>query len=308
MFPLRYFYKAQCCLPLWQLVLCFFLPQQVSAQSEISPLECEEIIRQVDFIPLRLDTTDEAKIATAQFIQQTLLETLKSPNSWNYRFDALKYATIAIASHPKAPVRIFSFNLILNNGVFHQYGVIQYKKGKEILLFPLIDTAQNLPERYQEAGLPLDQWIGCIYYQLQPFKFGKLQTYLLFGFDGHNVHSNRSILDVLYFEDDQPYFGVELFRSSDEDPTPEPREIFEYHKSAKLTLRYQEEGKNIVMEDLVPSSPQFKGNPYYYIPSGDYKAYFQEGKTWVKKTLTDELPFAPKIPIDVNEIKKDLPR
>jgi hypothetical protein len=294
--------------PLWWIVLLLCLPQRGVSQADITPTECEEIISQVNVIPLRPDTTDQAKIQTAQFIQETLLQTLKSPSSWNYAFDALKYSTIAIASHPKAPVRIFTFNVILNNGVFHQYGVIQYKKGKEMLLFPLLDTAQDLPARHQEPGLNIEEWIGCIYYQLQPFKFGKLQTYLLFGFDGHNQNSNRSVLDVLYFEDDQPYFGVELFRSSDEDPTPEPREIFEYHKSVKLTLRYQEEGKNIVMEDLVPSGPQFKGNPFYYIPSGDYKAYFQQGKTWVKKTLTDELPFAPNIPIDVKEIKKDLPR
>lgn len=278
------------------------------AQSDISPEQCEEIITQVNFIPLRMDTTDEAKINTARFIQETLAEALQNPKSWEYSFDALKYSTIAIASHPKAPVRIFSFNVILNNGVFHQYGVIQRKVKREFRTYLLLDTAQNLPERHMESGLGLDQWIGCIYYQLQPFKHGKTQTYLLFGFDGHNQNSNRSILDVLYFEDDEPLFGYELFRSSDEDPTPEAREIFEYHKSTKLTLRYQEEGDHIVMEDLVPSDQKFKGNPYYYIPSGDYKAYFQEGKTWVKRVLTDDLPFAPKIPIDVDEIKKDIPR
>lgn len=278
------------------------------AQQELTPEEYEETILEVNDIPLRQDTTDAAKINTAQFIQQTLLEALQRPESWNYPFDRLKYSTIPIAAHPKADVRIFSFNVILNNGVFHQYAVIQRKKKKTLLTYALIDTAQKLPERYQESGLGVDQWIGCIYYQLQPFKFGKLQTYMLFGFDGHNKNSNRSLLDVLYFEDDEPLFGYELFRSSEEDPTPEPREIFEYHKSVKLTLRYQEEGQHIVIEDLVPSSPEFKGKPFYYIPSGDYQAYFQEGKTWVKKPLTDDLPFATRITIDVDEIKKDIPR
>ena len=290
------------------ITLALASPTLLLAQEHISPLECEETILEINDIPLRQDTTDAAKINTAQFIQQTLLEALQNPESWDYPFEKLKYSTIPIAAHPKADVRIFSFNVILSNGIFHQYAVIQRKKKKTLLTYALIDTAQKLPERYQESGLGADQWIGCIYYQLQPFKFGKTQTYMLFGFDGHNKDSNRSILDVLYFEDNEPLFGYELFRSSEEDPTPEPREIFEYHKSAKLTLRYQEEGQHIVMEDLVPSSPQFKGNPFYYIPSGDYHAYFQEGKTWVKKVLTDDLPFAPRIPIDVDEIKKDIPR
>lgn len=284
------------------------IPMSLFAQQELSPEEYEETILEVNDIPLRQDTTDAAKINTAQFIQQTLLEALQHPESWDYSFDRLKFSTIPIASHPKANIRIFTFNVILNDGVFHQYGVIQHKKRKGLKTYALLDTAQKLPERFAEAALSIDQWIGCIYYQLQPFKYGKLQTYLLFGFDGHNKNSNRSILDVLYFDEDEPYFGYELFRSSEEDPTPEPREIFEYHKSAKLILRYQEEGQHIVMEDLVPSGPQFKGNPYFYIPSGDYHAYFQEGKTWVKKVLTDDLPFATRITIDVDEIKKDIPR
>ncbi len=290
------------------LLLSSFFSQALCAQQEFTPEEAEELILQYNDIPLRQDTTDEAKIQTALFIQQTLLDILKSPDSWKYPFDGLRLSTIPIASHPKSDVRIFTFNVILNNGVFHQYGVIQRKKRNEILTYPLIDTAQNLPANFMESGIPPEQWIGCIYYQLQPFKHGKTQTYMLFGFDGHNKNSNRSILDVLYFEFDEPLFGYELFRSSDEDPTPEAREVFEYHKSVKLTLRYQEEGKHIVMEDLVPSGPQFKGNPFYYIPSGDYHAYFQQGKTWVKKVLTDDLPFAPKVEIDVDEIKKDLPR
>jgi hypothetical protein len=284
------------------------LPKIAWTQTDITPLNCEEIILQINDIPLRMDTTNEAKINTARFIQETLMDALQHPESWDYPFEALKFSTIPIASHPKANVRIFTFNVILNDGVFHQYGVIQHKKRKELKTYALLDTAQKLPERYTEAELSIDQWIGCIYYQLQPFKIGKTQTYLLFGFDGHNKNSNRSILDVLYFDGDEPYFGYELFRSSEEDPTPEPREIFEYHKSAKLMLRYQEEGQHIVMEDLVPSGPQFKGNPYFYIPSGDYHAYFQEGKTWVKKVLTDDLPFATRITIDVDEIKKDIPR
>jgi len=290
------------------LLLFIGFPKSTIAQTESTPQEVEEFILSINDIPLRSDTTDEAKINVARLIQESLLEILQKPESWDYPFELLRLSTIPIASHPKADIRIFSYNLILNNGVFHQYAVIQRKKKRELITYALIDTAQKLPERHFESSLSSDQWIGCIYYQLQPFKIGKTQTYMLFGFDGHNKNSNRSILDVLYFEDDVPLFGYELFRTSEEDPTPEPREIFEYHKSVKLTLRYQEEGKHIVIEDLVPSQPKFKGNPFYYIPSGDYHAYFQEGKTWVKKVLTDDLPFAPKVPIDVDEIKKDIPR
>lgn len=291
---------------LWILTSTFLLIGVTNGQT---PQEIEDEILSINQIPLRKDTTDEAKVKTAKYMQDLLLQVLEQPESWEYTFEALKYSTIAIADHPKANVRLFTFNVIFNDGRFSHYGVLQRKKRKRKMeVFPLWDSAQALPSNYLEAGLSNENWIGALYYQLIPFKHNRKQVYMIMGFDGHNVHSNRSILDALYFEDGEPLWGYELYRSSEEDPTPEAREIFEYHKSTQLLLRYQEEGKHIVVENLVPSQPKYKGNPYYYIPSGDYYAYFQEGKTWVKRLLTDDLPFAPKMKVDVNEIKKDIPR
>ena len=287
-------------------ILFVLLPHSGMAQ-EFQHIE-DEILK-INQIPLRKDTTDEAKFKAAQEIQDILLQTLVEPESWDYSFESLRYSTIAIAEHPKADVRLFTYNVISNDGKFTHYGVLQHKKRrKKINVYPLWDSAQALPENYQEAGLTNDQWIGALYYQMVPFKHNRNTVYMLMGFDGHNIHSNRSILDALYFEDGEPLWGYELYRSSEEDPTPEPREVFEYHKSAQLLLRYQEQGQHIVIENLSPSEPKYEGNPYYYIPSGDYYAYFQEGKTWVKKLLTDDLPFAPKVKVDVDEIKKDIPR
>ncbi len=291
---------------LWILTSTFLLIGVTNGQT---PQEIEDEILSINQIPLRKDTTDEAKVKTAKYMQDLLLQVLEQPETWEYTFEALKYSTIAIADHPKANVRLFTFNVIFNDGRFSHYGVLQRKKRKRKMeVFPLWDSAQALPSNYLEAGLSNENWIGALYYQLIPFKHNRKQVYMIMGFDGHNVHSNRSILDALYFEDGEPLWGYELYRSSEEDPTPEAREIFEYHKSTQLLLRYQEEGKHIVVENLVPSQPKYKGNPYYYIPSGDYYAYFQEGKTWVKRLLTDDLPFAPKMKVDVNEIKKDIPR
>lgn len=291
---------------LWILTSTFLLIGVTKGQT---PQEIEDEILSINQIPLRKDTTDEAKVKTAKYMQDLLLQVLEQPESWEYTFEALKYSTIAIADHPKANVRLFTFNVIFNDGRFSHYGVLQRKKRKRKMeVFPLWDSAQALPSNYLEAGLSNENWIGALYYQLIPFKHNRKQVYMIMGFDGHNVHSNRSILDALYFEDGEPLWGYELYRSSEEDPTPEAREIFEYHKSTQLLLRYQEEGKHIVVENLVPSQPKYKGDPYYYIPSGDYYAYFQEGKTWVKRLLTDDLPFAPKMKVDVNEIKKDIPR
>ncbi len=273
------------------------------SQESLGHLEMEKEILDLKYLPL-LAKTDSERISAGFKIQDLLMEGLKSEASFQYPFDSLKYSTIAIASDDKTPLRIFTYNAILSTGKFVHFGVIQYKQKKSITTFSLLDSSENLPKNADEEAMPSEQWIGALYYQIKPFKFNKKQLYLVFGFDGHNLSSNRSILDVLYFEENEPVFGFPLFRSGDEDPTPENRVIFEYHKSAKMVLRYQPEVDMIILDHLEPAYERVKGNYSYYIPTGDYEGYAKEGKTWVKKQV-NEMPFAedPK-KIDVKKLPK----
>ena len=166
-------------------------------------------------------TSDSAKFAAADALMQQLQEVLSNPASFDYEFANLRMSTVAIASHPKADVKLFTFNIILKNGVFHQYGRLQRKTKKGIALYPLHDTAQNLPKDVKETTLENNQWIGGLYYQLFPHKVKGKTYYIVMVFDGHNVNSNRSIIDVLSFEHDEesaepnamkPVWGAPLFR------------------------------------------------------------------------------------------------
>jgi hypothetical protein len=121
---------------------------------------------------------------------------------------------------------------------------------------------------------------------MQPYKFQGKTLYLLMGFDGHNASSNRSILDVLYFEDGEPLFGYPLFRDNEEDPSSSNRVVFEYHKSAQMVLRYQPEEKIIVLDHLGPAYDKVRGNKAYYIHTGDYEGYPLNGKSLIRKPLT----------------------
>lgn len=71
-------------------------------------------------------------------------------------------------------------------------------------------------------------------------------------FDGHNLNSNRSIIDVLSFENDLPVWGAPIFRDGIEDPSEEMRVVFEYHKSSRILMRYEEEQKTIVFDEVGP--------------------------------------------------------
>lgn len=227
-------------------------------------------------------SSDSAKMAVAAQLQEKLIEVLANPASFDYEFSNLRMSTVAVASHPKSPVRLFTYNIILKNGVFHHYGVVQHKTKNGIALYSLHDTAQNLPKDAKETTLDQNQWIGGLYYQIIPHKIKKKEYYVVMMFDGHNVNSNRSIIDVLSFEKDEEaaepntyklVWGAPIFRDGLEDPSEDYRVIFEYHKSSRILMRYEEEQNTIVFDEIGPAFPSADGNVYYYIPTGDYSGY-----------------------------------
>jgi hypothetical protein len=226
--------------------------------------------------------TDSAKFAVANQLQEKLASILLDPASFDYEFSNLRMSTVAVASHPKSPVRLFTYNIILKNGVFHHYGVLQHKTKQGVSVYLLHDTAQALPNEAKDITLTQNQWIGGLYYQIFPHKIKKKQYYIVMLFDGHNVNSNRSIIDVLSFEPDEEapepgalklVWGAPIFRDGTEDPSEDHRVIFEYHKSSRILMRYEEEKNIIVFDEIGPAFPSANGNLYYYIPTGDYSGY-----------------------------------
>jgi hypothetical protein len=272
----------------------------LNAQDFLAPIDLEKAILKINIKPLAAPS-DSERIKASYEIQDLLLEGLLNPISYNYPFDSLRYSTIAIASHKDADARIFTFNTILLNGKFMHFGVIQQRIKKQVKTFILLDTSENLPKDCEDETFTINKWPGALYYQMQPYKFQGKNLILLMGFDGHNSNSNRSFLDVLYFEDGEPLFGFPLFRDNEEDPSSSNRVVFEYHKSAQMVLRYQPEEKIIVLDHLGPAYEKVRGNKAYYIPTGDYDGYPLTGKSLIKKSLTtmafaqDPKPLDPKL-------------
>jgi len=268
-------------------------------QEFIAPQTLEKNILSINLKPLSAPT-DAERIKASLDIQDQLLEGLLNPLSFAYTFDSLKFTTIAIASHKDADCRIFTYNAILLSGKFMHFGVVQRKIKKQMRTFILMDTLENIAKDAEEETYTLAKWPGALYYQMLPYKYDGKSLILLMGFDGHNNQSNRSFLDVLYFEDGEPLFGYPLFRDGQDDPSASNRVVFEYHKSSQMVLRYQPEEKVIVMDHLGPAYEKVRGNKAYYIPTGDYDGYPLNGKTLVKKTMSsmnfgqDPKPLDPK--------------
>ena len=268
-------------------IVCFLiglLPFGLKAQQ--TPEKTQRSILALEGAWLWADT-DSARLASAQEAQTLLLEGLGQKGSWDFDFDSLRTSTIAIASHSKAPFRVFTWNAVLLDKRFVHFGILQYKKGSELYNFPLFDSAQSLPEAWDDSELSPSEWIGALYYQVVPLN---KTDWMVLGFDGHNLNSNRSIVDVIHFETGENgtdlSFGRALFRESLEDPSRATRMVFEYHKSARMLLRFEESEKWLVVDNLGSAIEGGNDNPYLQFPTGDYSAYQeQKGGSWVRFDL-----------------------
>ncbi len=237
--------------------------------------------------PLMIEgETDSIRIATAWNLYRCLDTMLNMPASRFYPFDSLRHTVVSILQPKDQAFRLFTFNLILLNGNFQNFGYIEIWSGKESEIVPLIDTAKKTKPNYLETELETTEWLGALYYNLVPFKKGKNKYYILNGFDGASANSNKKIIDVLWFDNHVPVFGKPLFLDGSQDRKPAFRVVYEFHNESQMLLRYEENRKIIVLDKLTPSFPEAVNDFYYYIPSGDYDYYAINKKGyWVKEAL-----------------------
>jgi hypothetical protein len=230
--------------------------------------------------------TDEERTAAAWQVYRSLDSLLALPESFEYAWDSLTSRTISILLSPDKKVRIYTWNLILTDGSFKHFGYLQTRRKKTIETYPLLDTTAWQSKDIADEELDPAAWPGALYYKLIPFKKGGKTRYLLFGFDGNTIHSNKAVLEVLWLSKTAPVFGYPAFRQGENDPSAECRVIMECHNDVKLSFNYEPEKQIIIADKLVPSFPEAKDDPYYYIPSGDYDVYKRNRRgTWMRSDL-----------------------
>lgn len=227
--------------------------------------------------------TDSIRIAACRLLRSGLENMFTNPIAYDYPYDSLRLRTVSILAPPDKKFRLFTFNLVLKNGNFKNYGYLLYYIKKELQVVTLEDTAKKWNKENLDLELEANEWIGALYYKIVPFKKGKQNMYLLFGYDGSTIHSNKKILDVLTIKKGEVRFGAPVFKNSDQDPSAEYRVVFEFHNQSGMVMQYEETKKIIVVDKLAPSYPEAINNFYLYIPTGDYD-YFGQDKygNWVK--------------------------
>ena len=205
---------------------------------------------------------------------------LKTNNSFYYPFDSLQ--TISKLSPPDSSFRIFTWQLVINDNIIRQHGAIQIKTSDGSLkLYPLIDKSDvtiNLTDTMSNNK----GWIGAVYYRIIQTKNSNHNYYTLIGYDENNIRSDRKIIEVLNFINDEPEFGGRYF-SFENDTLKRPttsRYIMEYKKAAGARLNYDESLDMIVFEHLESESNEPK-KKWTLIPDGDYEGFKWTNGKWV---------------------------
>ena len=215
---------------------------------------------------------------------------LKIKNSFHYSFDSL--LTISKLSPPDSSFKIFTWQMVINDNVVRQHGAIQMRTSDGSLkLFPLIDKSDITRNMSDTVGNNFG-WIGAVYYKIIQTQAGGKNYYTLLGYDENNIRSNKKIVEVLSFENDQPIFGGSYFNFSDNAALKQnpARLILEYKKNASPRLVYDADQDLIIYEHLISETEETQ-KKYTYVGDGDYEGLKWKDGKWVHidKVFTQKL-------------------
>lgn len=240
------------------------------------------------------DSIEENRFGSVRAFIPTLVEALKTPNSFQYPFDQLQ--TISIQYPADSTFRIFTWQLYVDKDTYRYYGAIQMNS-PELNLTPLRDRSYEVDGDLEQAVLQADQWYGSVYYNLYTVGSGANAYHLLFGFDGHEFFRKRKVVDVLRFIDGKAVFGAPVFVHNTPNSPVEStknRLVLEYSATASMRCNYDPALDLLIFDHLMTIGGNYGEGPVN-IPDGTYEAYQLTDGRWqyvekVFNTWLDEAP------------------
>ncbi len=214
----------------------------------------------------------ERKNANYKFIR-TLVNALKTPGSYSYKFDSVK--TVSLIYSPDNQFRIFTWHLMHEDGSYRFYGTIQLNTATALKMFPLTDYSPFI-KNAEDSSLTAQTWFGAQYYQI--IKAGNENPYyVLLGWKGNTVKTNKKVIEILSFKNNNVVFGLPVFDGSQK---PKKRVVFEYNRQASMLLRYVPNQQLIVFDHLSPRDPKVKTDYSFYGPDLTYDGYKLKNGRW----------------------------
>lgn len=262
------------------------LPNRLKAQlthPELATLHSHEIhLQTLAHQMISSPMTEDRVNALRQFIPE-LVETLKTPYSFEYPFDSL--AEISIQYPQDSSFRIFTWALQENLGEYRFYGALQRREANgHLKLFPFFDNSAYTQDP-ADTITSSKAWIGALYYRILETYYQGKPTYTLFGWQGSTYLSNKKLLDILSFHEGQPVFGAPkfVFPQTSSTPKVQNRFILEYKSDGNASLNYDPQLQEIVYDHLV----SINGQPlkkYTLVPDGTYEGFKWSHGRWVHES------------------------
>jgi hypothetical protein len=270
-----------------RLILFLFVLNLIPGKSEaqhsdnnksLQPLfSMQDSLQRLSFIMINDSIEPQRYNASYTFIK-TLVNTLKTPYSFNFPFDSLK--TVSIQTAPDKRFRIFSWHVMNNDGSYRYYGTIQMNNAAgKLEMFPLVDYTPAI-KNPQDTVTTNDKWFGAQYYKIISVS-SNVQTpyYLLLGWKGNTIKSTKKVIEILYFRDGKAYFGMPVF-DGDKDNAGKKRIVFEYDRKASMLLNFEPSIGTIVFDHLAPPDPKLKGKYELYGPDFSYDGFKLSNGRW----------------------------
>lgn len=237
----------------------------------------QDSLQRLSFIMINDSIEPQRYNASYTFIK-TLVNTLKTPYSFNFPFDSLK--SISIQTAPDKRFRIFSWHVMNNDGSYRYYGTIQMNNAAgKLEMFPLVDYTPAI-KNPGDTITTHDKWFGAQYYKIIPVGSNVQNPYYtLLGWKGNTIKSTKKVIEILYFRDGKAYFGMPVF-DGDKDNVNKKRIIFEYGRKASMLMNYEPSAGAIVFDHLAPPDPKLKGKYEFYGPDFSYDGFKLSNNRW----------------------------
>lgn len=216
--------------------------------------------------------------------QSELMSRLSASKAIDYQLPELAGLTDLIS--PDAQLRVITWTHALSSEETLYKGIVVYRPQKDSLrVLALKDRHIPVKQGYIDdkwfnLECSANEWIGAVYYGIQPFDFQGIKAYLLLGVAGRTPLCTRKVIETLYIDTTgDVHWGLPCLAYSSAQIFQ--RIFYSYSTRVAMTLQLIEKGKKVLIDHLAPSSAQYSGLPQFYGPDGSQDAFvLSEGGYW----------------------------
>ena len=234
---------------------------------------------------IQSDTLLSNRLNADSIFTRALVQTLKTPFSFQFKFDSLK--AIKHITSPDGRFKFFSWQIDLGDGTYRQRGAMQFPTSNgQLKLLPFFDNSDFV----QNNTLGVNgrkQWIGAIYYDIIPIQYNNESIYTLLGYDENTTSISKKIIEVLRFENEEPVLGGDFFKYSPDPTYPigkVDRFIYSYKKGSNAIIKYDAIKNTIILSELASTDNDLKKTETL-VPSGNFKYFSWINNKWELSTL-----------------------